>query len=197
MPFRIGYAGLGSLGSAIFPNLVSYASEHGFPAPSVWNRSQGQYSSIKEQFPDVHTAENLLELLDCNVVFTCLANDAAAEDVYGQLVNGLNEGNGKGRAGYRQVIFADQSTLKVKTTRMSDLLTPHLEDYADGRRVTCSEDKRTGGGCWRGVPHHYGVWPASSRSRKAARLCQLRESQWKEDRGTHAEGYWQTHDRRR
>ena len=109
---RIGYIGLGSLGSAIFPNLVNYARDQNLPAPSVWNRSPGKYAPLKEVSSEIYFAERPRELISrCNVIFTCLVNDQAAEEVYGKLVGALQE---KGDTG-EKIVFADQTTLKVGT----------------------------------------------------------------------------------
>ena len=109
MAFRIGYIGLGSLGSAIYPNLQAYSSSNSLPALSVWNRSQDKYADIKAQHPDILTAKEITELVDrCNVIFTCLVDDAAVEDVYLKLVAAL-------KGSKEKVTFVDQSTVKVST----------------------------------------------------------------------------------
>jgi len=109
---RIGYIGLGSLGSAIFPNLVNYARDQNLPAPSVWNRSPEKYAPLKEVSSEIYMAEQPGELVSrCNVIFTCLVNDQAVEEVYGKLVRALQDKGDKGE----KIVFADQTTLKVGT----------------------------------------------------------------------------------
>lgn len=111
---KIGYIGLGSLGSAIFPNLIKYAQEQGLAPPSAWNRSQDKYAALNQEYPDIHTAKELGELVRrSNVIFTCLVNDAAAEDVYTKIVEILRSTPGGVQRG--SIVFADQSTLKAKT----------------------------------------------------------------------------------
>jgi 3-hydroxyisobutyrate dehydrogenase-like beta-hydroxyacid dehydrogenase len=108
---KIGYIGLGSLGSAIFPNLADYAKSNNLPAPVIWNRSQEKYAPIQQVHPEVVGAKAVEEVVEkCNVIFTCLVNDAAAEEVYGKLVAALNA-----REKGTEVIFADQTTLKAAT----------------------------------------------------------------------------------
>lgn len=110
---RIGYIGLGSLGSAIFPSLVSYAKERNLPAPSVWNRSPEKYASVRELSSDICTAAEPGDLVQrCNVIFTCLVDDQAAEEVYDKVIPALQKSaGGEGE----KVVFADQTTLKVGT----------------------------------------------------------------------------------
>lgn len=110
-PLRIGYIGLGALGSAIFPNIVSYAQANNLPAPAVWNRSQDKYASLRDASPGVYFANEVEELVDrCDLIFTCLTNDAAAEEVYGKLAGALKSAEGR-------KVFADQTTLKASTAR--------------------------------------------------------------------------------
>jgi 3-hydroxyisobutyrate dehydrogenase-like beta-hydroxyacid dehydrogenase len=112
MSYRIGYIGLGALGSNIAPNLAAYAQSNSLPPISVWNRSTDKYASLKPSFPeDTHYANEVEELVDkCDVIFTCLVNDAADEEVYEKLVAAMGKGKGKGR-----IAFADQSTIKPGT----------------------------------------------------------------------------------
>lgn len=113
MSLRIGYIGLGSLGSAIFPHLVEYSAQNHLPAPIVWNRSQDKYTAINKEHPDVVTAKEVIEVVEqADVIFTCLVNDTAVEEVYDKLVKGMNG---------RKVIFSDQTTLKVSTAGTSPL----------------------------------------------------------------------------
>ena len=106
---RIGYIGLGALGSAIFPNIVAYAAENRLPAPSVWNRSQDKYSALVSAHPEVYTAKEISEVVErSDIIFTCLVNDQAAEEVYDKLVAAL-------AASPKPVVFADQTTLKAST----------------------------------------------------------------------------------
>lgn len=111
----IGYIGLGSLGSAIFPNLAQYAKENSLPPPIIWNRSPDKYAPITEAHPEVQTAKEVGELVDkCSVIFSCLVDDHAAEDVYDKLVLAL-EGRKAGTANAENIVFADQTTLKAGT----------------------------------------------------------------------------------
>lgn len=110
---RIGYIGLGALGSAIFPNIVSYAKDNGLPAPAMWNRSQDKYAPVKEAYPDVYSAAEVEELVPrSDIIFTCLVNDAAAEEVYTKLAAALKKEDGA-----EKKVFADQTTLKASTAR--------------------------------------------------------------------------------
>jgi 3-hydroxyisobutyrate dehydrogenase-like beta-hydroxyacid dehydrogenase len=114
MSYQIGYIGLGALGSAIAPNLATFAQQSSLQPISLWNRTTEKYESLKPSFPsDAHFAEVVEELVErCNVIFTCLVNDQADEDVYAKLVARLKEAKGK-RTG--QITFIDQSTIKPAT----------------------------------------------------------------------------------
>ncbi|RSH87341.1 hypothetical protein EHS25_003250 [Saitozyma podzolica] len=109
MSYKIGFIGLGALGTPIAINLASYAKENNFPF-AVWNRSPEKYSALKEAGHDegVFFASRPEELVErCNLIFTVLVNDQAAEEVYGKLIGAVR---GK-------VVFADVSTLLPKTSK--------------------------------------------------------------------------------
>jgi hypothetical protein len=108
MSYKIGFIGLGALGTPIAINLASYAKENNFTF-AVWNRSPDKYSALKEAGHDegVFFASRPEELVErCNLIFTVLVNDQAAEAVYGKLIGAV-----KGK-----VVFADVSTLLPKTS---------------------------------------------------------------------------------
>jgi hypothetical protein len=120
MSYKIGFIGLGALGTPIAINLASYAKENNFTF-AVWNRSPDKYSALKEAGHDegVFFASRPEELVErCNLIFTVLVNDQAAEAVYGKLIGAV-----KGK-----VVFADVSTLLPKTS--SELKRAESGSYA-------------------------------------------------------------------
>jgi hypothetical protein len=174
---RIGYIGLGALGSAIFPNIVGFAEHNSLPAPAVWNRSQDKYAAVKEAHPNVYTATEVEELVPrCDLIFTCLVNDAAAEEVYGKLVAALQKE--KVREGGNKV-FADQTTLKASTARecragraslapSSRSTLPCLPAALDP--LTSSPNPRPREERRGHLPHHNGLRAAPGRQSATARL---------------------------
>ncbi|RXK38283.1 hypothetical protein M231_04456 [Tremella mesenterica] len=104
---KIGYVGLGAMGSAIAPHVADYALKNNFPPLTLWNRSVDKYEPIKEKCPGAYFAKELKEVTErCNVVFSCLLNDEVSLEVYGELVKGIEE----------KVVFIDQSSLNPKTS---------------------------------------------------------------------------------
>jgi hypothetical protein len=118
---RLSYVGLGNIGLPVARNLASY--NPGLQL-KVWNRSKDKYALIPEArgvefISDLLTEARVDALgsrqsseltLTRHVVFTSLASDQAALDVYGQLIKAaskLEPGS--------QVILVDQSTLHPDT----------------------------------------------------------------------------------
>ena len=107
MSYKLGYVGLGALGSQICIHLAKHASESSLPPVSIWNRSKDKYAPIQAAVSDVHCADEVEEIAGrCNVVFTCLANDAAAVETYGKMFNAVKA----------KVVFVDQTTINPKTS---------------------------------------------------------------------------------
>ncbi|WVR07075.1 hypothetical protein IAU60_004114 [Kwoniella sp. DSM 27419] len=108
---RLGYIGLGSMGLPMAINLTKYISSNGLTPLSVWNRSTSKYDKLREGAPATYFAERMEELVGrCDVIFTSLINDQAAEEVFGKLFAAVKGGEGKG------ILFVDQSSLKALTT---------------------------------------------------------------------------------
>ncbi|KAF9541888.1 hypothetical protein EC957_002593 [Mortierella hygrophila] len=122
---RIGWIGLGEMGYGMAKNLNSYLASHGSYL-TVWNRSPGKTDAIKEQGAHVATSiENLAST--SNVIFTSLANDAAVENVYEQLVQLTSKVQ-------EQIIFIDTSTIHPTTaTKVSQLVAA----YPQHRHLQC------------------------------------------------------------
>ena len=110
MSIKIGHIGLGALGTPIAINLARYAATDS-PAPLViFNRSKDKYATIKAEVPDIFEAEDLGEVVKrCDVIFTCLLNDAVAVDIYETMIAAAKEKEGK-------VVFIDITTLGPKTS---------------------------------------------------------------------------------
>lgn len=101
---RIGFLGLGIMGSAMAANLV----KAGFEA-TVWNRTQKKCLPLVEQ--GAHLAETPREVVEtCPLTFAMLADPAAAEEVcFGP--DGVLAGMAPGRS------YIDMSTVDPDTSR--------------------------------------------------------------------------------
>ncbi|KAH7043554.1 NAD binding domain of 6-phosphogluconate dehydrogenase-domain-containing protein [Linnemannia elongata] len=122
---RIGWIGLGEMGSGMAKNLHAYLASNGSHL-TVWNRSPEKTDAIKEQGAHVATSiENLAST--SNVIFTSLANDAAVENVYEQLVQLATKVQ-------EQIIFVECSTIHPTTaTKISQLVAA----YPQHRYLQC------------------------------------------------------------
>ena len=116
MSLKIGYAGLGAMGTHIVPHIAKYASGNSLPPLTLWNRSSSKYAEVKDACPGATFASDPSELVDCDLIFTSLANDKVVEEVYGQMMDALKKKGGK-------VIFADQSTILPGSSSQLPLLT--------------------------------------------------------------------------
>ncbi|KAL7418786.1 hypothetical protein Q5752_006469 [Cryptotrichosporon argae] len=115
---RLAYVGLGNMGSQMCANLCAYAKRSNLPPVLVWNRSSDKYATV----PRAEPAENLTALAGAaDIVFTCLLNDAAAEDVYGEMLAAVEQG--------KDMIFIDQSSLTPK-------MASKLQDAAAAKGAT-------------------------------------------------------------
>lgn len=101
-----GFVGLGNMGSQMAHNLSIYAEKHQLPRVRVWNRTRSKAEQMaQESFCEA--APSLPDVAEkCDVVHTCLANDAVALDVYHQLFG----------AAQKDAIFLDHSTLYPDTS---------------------------------------------------------------------------------
>ncbi len=111
MSLKIGYVGLGALGTPMAINLAKHAFANSFPPLTIWNRSKDRYAVVKEEVSDVTEAGEVEEAAqNCDVMFTCLLNETVADELYGRMLRAT-----KGR----KVIFVDQTTLSPKTSGVS------------------------------------------------------------------------------
>ncbi|KAF9118721.1 hypothetical protein BGW39_000923 [Mortierella sp. 14UC] len=122
---RIGWIGLGEMGYGMAKNLNAYLASHGSHL-TVWNRSPGKTDAIQQQGAHVApSVENLAS--NSNVIFTSLANDAAVENVYEQLLQVASKSQ-------EQIIFVDTSTIHPTTaTKVSQLVSA----YPQHRYLQC------------------------------------------------------------
>lgn len=114
---KLGYVGLGALGSPMAINLAKHSSTSLNNPFTIWNRSKDKYSAIQAEAPYVYEAGTVEEVVQkCDVIFTCLLNDAAAEDIYGKMLAEAKAGS------HGKVIFVDQSTLSPTLSSTSYLI---------------------------------------------------------------------------
>ncbi|KAF9093210.1 hypothetical protein BGX29_010042, partial [Mortierella sp. GBA35] len=118
---RIGWIGLGEMGYGMAKNLNNYLNSHGSHL-TVWNRSPGKSDAIQQQ--GAHVASSIEDLFSrSNVIFTSLANDAAVENVYGQLVQLTSKVQ-------EPLIFVDTSTIHPTTaTKIHDLVSAYPQHH--------------------------------------------------------------------
>ena len=86
---QIGFVGLGSMGYCMAQNLANYRASHlnDHPPVLVWNRSSGKSQKLLEALGQekVRVATDLAQIaLECDIIITNLANDAAVKSVYEQ-----------------------------------------------------------------------------------------------------------------
>ena len=125
-PYRLGYVGLGNLGTEICKNLGRHASSQNLTPLSLYNRTSAKYSAVSDECPGAHFAEEVAEVVQrSNVVFTCLLDDAAAEEVYGKIFKAVKRED--------KVVFVDQSTLTP--TRASEYRSGLMTGHADALLV--------------------------------------------------------------
>ena len=114
---RLAYVGLGNIGLPVARNLLTYPSADKL---RVWNRTKARYALI----PEAVGCESIKDLFTgfhkgVLVVFTSLADDEVALQVYGELIKCAKEVE----EGCK-VIFVDQSTLHPDTTGVSSNYMP-------------------------------------------------------------------------
>ena len=103
---KIGFIGLGNMGHPMAKNLEAA----GFPL-YVYNRTTEKTSAFREQSTICNSIEALVS--QCDIVFTMLTNDTAAEQVYGLMQQEHISGK----------LFVDMSTIApVTSTRIHEAL---------------------------------------------------------------------------
>src|SRR5690349_13175163 len=99
---RVGLVGLGRMGRAILPHLIT-----GCASVTVWNRSHEKLAAAKTL--SVKVAESPQALVGmCDIVLSILYDDAAVEQVY-MGSSGLLSGDCAGR------LFIEMSTIRLDT----------------------------------------------------------------------------------
>jgi len=95
-------------------NLAKWLHENGKPALTLWNRTASKLPPTSQTIAHAESARELART--CDVVFTSLANDEAAEAIYTELFEGAKDKKADwGEGGEeRATIFVDTSTLYPK-----------------------------------------------------------------------------------
>ncbi|WWC62000.1 uncharacterized protein I303_104587 [Kwoniella dejecticola CBS 10117] len=119
---RIGFVGLGNMGSHIAANLSKHISANNLPNLTVWNRSKGKYDQLRSN-PNLDQdkityAEELKEVIEnSDVIFSMLIDDHAAQEIFSQFFDYLRtQSQAQTETKRREVIFVDQSSLKAITS---------------------------------------------------------------------------------
>jgi 3-hydroxyisobutyrate dehydrogenase-like beta-hydroxyacid dehydrogenase len=110
------------MGKHMALNLAQSLAKQDLPLPPlmVYNRTASKAEELAESSQGlIKVCKDLVELGQCcDLIFTSLANDAAAESVYAQLVQGEEKRNGtkEDRHSAFKVVYADTSTLYPETS---------------------------------------------------------------------------------
>ncbi|OBZ79641.1 putative oxidoreductase YfjR [Grifola frondosa] len=91
---QIGWCGLGAMGYLMARNLAKYRGTHspGSPPLLVWNRTASKSEQLQKELGEdkIKIAQSPKDIaLECDVVFTNLANDTVVKDIYEQFANAL------------------------------------------------------------------------------------------------------------
>jgi hypothetical protein len=93
-PLQLGCVGLGAMGYCFAKNLATHRPSRGPRlSPLVWNRSTDRTDKLLKDVGQEHVrvAKNLEQIVtECDVIFTCLANDNAVKSVYQEFANTLS-----------------------------------------------------------------------------------------------------------
>ena len=184
--YRLGYVGLGNLGTEICKNLGRYASSHNLTPLTLYNRTSAKYTAVSDDCPGAHLAEDVAEVVErCDVVFTCLIDDAAAEEVYGKMYKAVKR--------EAKVVFVDQSTLTPTTA--GEFIIVVTIDYADGcvgiRKIGKSSSRSRSD-----IPFMPRLRSASRRQSSSAHPCGIRSRRRKESHpAIIGSSHWEKHHR--
>ncbi|PWN50511.1 6-phosphogluconate dehydrogenase C-terminal domain-like protein [Violaceomyces palustris] len=121
---QIGWVGLGNMGSKMALNLSKHLQTLSPPLPPllVWNRTSSKAKDLEKKSEGACKAVGELEDLAqrCDLIFTSLSEDTAAEEVYTILLVGEEKRVGKGTqeriSSGLSTVFVDTSTLYPETT---------------------------------------------------------------------------------
>lgn len=96
--YKIGWCGLGAMGYLMARNLANYRSTHfqGGSPLMVWNRTSSKSEQLAQEVgPNkINVAKSLAELvIECDLIFTNLANDQVVKDVFLNFVEALKVRN--------------------------------------------------------------------------------------------------------
>ncbi|GAA5913920.1 NAD(P)-dependent oxidoreductase [Sporobolomyces salmoneus] len=113
---KVGFIGLGNMGSPMALNLAKWLHENGKPALTLWNRTSSKLPPTSQTIAHAQSPRELART--CDVVVTSLANDEAAEQIYAELFEGAKDKRAEwGEEGEaRATIFCETSTLYPKTS---------------------------------------------------------------------------------
>jgi 3-hydroxyisobutyrate dehydrogenase len=114
---KLGWIGMGKIGTPMAENLA----KAGFPL-TVYNRDKSKTKSFEEK--EISVSPNVTALVQSSdVVFTMIANDAAVEEVYGE-ISKMDSLSGK--------LFIDMSTIsKGLTVRTAEALAAKGASFID------------------------------------------------------------------
>ncbi|ORY72442.1 hypothetical protein BCR35DRAFT_307738 [Leucosporidium creatinivorum] len=119
---QVGFIGLGNMGSKMSSNLSTWLHENSYPPLLLWNRTA---SKLPAESDSIAHAASIKELAEkCDVVITSLSNDEVAQEVYGQLFEGVKSKQEKGAKG--NTYFVESSTLYPLTAGELERQASHI-----------------------------------------------------------------------
>ncbi|SCV67709.1 BQ2448_5320 [Microbotryum intermedium] len=105
---KVGFIGLGNMGSHMAHNLAHWLSTNNYPALSLWNRTSSKLPPVSNSIAHAESPMAMAEA--CDIVITSLKSDSVAEQVYAQLLEGA-----KKKDKSKRTIFVETSTLYPTT----------------------------------------------------------------------------------
>ncbi|KAF9967386.1 hypothetical protein BGZ70_009784 [Mortierella alpina] len=114
---RIGWIGLGEMGSNMVGNLQRYLTSRSL-SMTVWNRTPAKSAKMHQKH-GVHVAKSIEDLVaQSNIIFTSLSNDAAVEEIYEILIDLAGQVD-------HSIIFIETSTIyPTLATQLRERLAP-------------------------------------------------------------------------
>ncbi|KAI8377422.1 NAD binding domain of 6-phosphogluconate dehydrogenase-domain-containing protein [Radiomyces spectabilis] len=98
---QIAYVGLGAMGFAMAGHIADRLKYDGQPPLLAYNRTKARAEQLKEKHP-VQVVDSLAQVAQADIIFTCLLNDKAVQEVVqGLLDQGLKQ----------NTILVEQSTI--------------------------------------------------------------------------------------
>lgn len=122
--YQVGWIGLGNMGSKMAANIAKHMREMSSPLPPllVYNRTVSKAQDLEKELNGLVKAVDSVEQIGtrCDLIFTSLSNDEAAEEIYEALIQAEEKRVGKHlqerNSSNFSTLFIETSTLYPATT---------------------------------------------------------------------------------